>query len=157
MSQTNPTDLNWHIAPQYILTINVRDRDIDAFNHVNNVVYLRWMAEAAWAHSQKLGFDFAAYEARDCGFVVTHHEIDYHRAALADETVYVATWITRNDGRLKLRRRFQMISATHKHTLAMGLTDFASLRLSSARATRMHENYVAGYPIDDAAAAYFND
>ena len=157
MLDTDPTALNWQIAPQHILAIAVRDRDIDAFNHVNNVVYLRWMADTAWDHSKKLGFDFAAYEARDCGFVVTRHEIDYRQAALLGDIVHVATWISRNDGRVKLRRRFQMISERTGQTLAFGMTEFASMKLSSARAVRMHEDYITGYPVDAAAAAHFSD
>ncbi len=157
MQKIDLPELNWCIAPQHILSIAVRERDIDVFQHVNNVVYLRWMADTAWDHSKALGFDFAAYEARDCGFVVTRHEIDYRQAALADDIVHIATWISRNDGRLKLRRRFQMISATTGATLAMGLSDFAAMRLSSARATRMHQDYVSGYERDADAAAHFGD
>ena len=105
------SNLPWLLTPQHVLTLNVRDADIDDFNHVNNVVYLGWMARAAWDHSKALGFDFAAYRARDCGFVVTRHEIDYKAAALADETVHIATWVSFNDGRLRLRPRVQMLAA----------------------------------------------
>ena len=126
-------------------------------NHVNNVVYLRWMADTAWDHSKTLGFDFAAYEARDCGFVVTRHEIDYRQAALSGDVVHVATWISRNDGRLKLRRRFQMISQQTGQTLALGMSDFAAMKLSTARATRMHNDYVTGYSLDVTAATHFSD
>lgn len=155
MTEKNISALDWCVVPQHISSIAVEPRDIDMFNHVNNVVYLRWMAEAGWAHSKALGFDFKAYQARDCGFVVTRHELDYRQAALADDTVHIATWISVNDGRLKLRRRFQMISDTSGATLAMGMSSFASMRLSNARARRMHEDYAHGYPVDAAAAAYF--
>lgn len=155
MTKGDKNALKWCLPPQHITPIAVEARDIDMFNHVNNVVYLRWMAEAGWAHSKALGFDFEAYRARDCGFVVTRHELDYRQAALAGDVVHVATWISLNDGRLKLRRRFQMISETTGTTLAMGMSSFAALRLSTARARRMHEDYVHGYPLDVAAAAYF--
>ena len=56
--------LPWALEPQFILTLDVRPDDIDDFGHVNNLVYLGWMARAAWAHSKALGFDFKAYEAR---------------------------------------------------------------------------------------------
>ena len=54
---------------------------------------------------------------------------------------------SRNDERLKLRRRFHMISEQTGQTLAFGMTEFAAMRLSTARATRMHADYVAGYPL----------
>lgn len=134
------------LPPQFTLSLAVQEGDIDDFNHVNNVVYLNWMARAAWAHSKALGFDFAAYRQRDCGFVVTRHEIDYKAAALADEHVHIATWVSVNDGRLRLRRRFQMLAADGRE-LAQGLSDFAAMKISTGRAMRMHEDYVTGYPI----------
>ena len=155
MSNRDLSKLNWRVPPQHILSIGVRGSDIDMFEHVNNLVYLRWMAEAGWHHSKALGFDFDAYRARDCGFVVTRHEIDYRQAALADDIVHVATWISANDKRLKLRRRFQMISDKTGATLAMGMSEFVTMRLSNAKARRMHDDYVKGYPLDEAAARYF--
>jgi acyl-CoA thioester hydrolase len=154
MNETAPA-LPWLLTPQHVLTLNVRDADIDDFNHVNNVVYLGWMARAAWDHSKALGFDFAAYRARDCGFVVTRHEIDYKAAALAGETVYIATWISMNDGRLRLRRRFQMLAANGRE-LARGMSDFAAMKISSGRAMRMPADYATGYPVDTAAEAVFS-
>ena len=65
-------DSNWLLAPQFVERIDVRDADIDDFNHVNNVVYLGWIARTAWAHSKALGFDFAAYRNRDCGLSLIH-------------------------------------------------------------------------------------
>ena len=153
MSETTPT-LSWLLKPQHVLTLNVRAGDIDDFDHVNNVVYLGWMARAAWDHSQALGFDFSAYRKRDCGFVVTRHEIDYKAAALADETVHIATWVSLNDGRLRLRRRFQML-ADDGRELARGISDFAAMKISSGRAMRMHADYINGYPAIDAAEALF--
>jgi acyl-CoA thioester hydrolase len=101
-----------------------------------------------------LGFDFAAYRQRDCGFVVTRHEIDYKAAALAGETVHIATWVSLNDGRLRLRRRFQMLAGDGRE-LARGLSDFAAMKLSNGRAMRMHEDYATGYPLVAAAEPAF--
>ena len=134
------------LPPQFTLTLAVQEGDIDDFNHVNNVVYLGWMARTAWAHSRQLGFDFAAYRQRDCGFVVTRHEIDYKAAAKAGEHVHIATWVTDNDGRLRLRRRFQILAGDGRE-LAQGLSDFAAMKISTGRAMRMHEDYVSGYPV----------
>jgi len=144
----------WVLPPQYIVSTKVRDADIDDFNHVNNVVYLGWMARTAWEHSKFLGFDFAAFEARDCGFVVTRHEIDYRAAALAGETVHIGTWVSVNDGRLVLRRRFQLLAGDGRE-LARGMTQFAPMKISTARGMRMHKDYVTGYPQIDGVEAAF--
>lgn len=153
---SDPKSLSgWRLPPQYIVSTRVRDSEIDDFNHVNNVVYLGWMARTAWEHSKFLGFDFAAFEARDCGFVVTRHEIDYRAAAMAGEQVHIATWVSINDGKLELRRRFQML-ADDGRELALGMTQFAPMRLSTAKAMRMHKDYVTGYPSVDGAEALFS-
>ncbi len=39
----------------FTLEISVRASDIDEQNHVNNIVYLRWVQEAAYAHWKTLG------------------------------------------------------------------------------------------------------
>lgn len=147
--------MSWLLPPQFCQDIEVRDADIDDFGHVNNVVYLGWMARVAWAASKSVGFDFARYESLDCGFVVTRHEIDYRRAAMPGDTVAVATWIARNDGRLRLRRRFQMVAHKTGETLAFGLTDFACMKLSNGRACRMPDVFAKGYAVDAKAEAAF--
>ena len=154
VSDTAPPPEAFLLPPQFILSLAVQESDIDDFNHVNNVVYLGWMARAAWAHSKQLGFDFAAYRQRDCGFVVTRHEIDYKAAARAGERVHIATWVSVNDGRLRLRRRFQML-ADDGRDLAHGLSDFAAMKISTGRAMRMHADYMTGYPEMAAAETLF--
>ncbi len=146
---------NWLAPPQYLTDRRVRAQDVDDFNHVNNVVYLGWMAYAAWQHSKHLGFDFDAFRQHDCGFVVTRHEIDYRAACFADDTVTIATWITDNDQKLRLWRRFQLVSSATGQTLAFGKTGFASMRISTGKACRMPVDYARGYPVDAPAAAVF--
>jgi acyl-CoA thioester hydrolase len=140
---------NWLVKPQHILTLNVREHDIDDFQHVNNVVYLGWMGRAAWDHSKTLGFDFAAYRRIDCGFVVKHHELDYIAPSFMGDEIHVATWISRNDGRLRLRRRFQMIRALTGETVALGLSDFVTMKISTGKACRMPREFAQGYPTSE--------
>ena len=151
----NADQLFWPVPPQFILSLAVKPGDIDDFNHVNNVVYLSWMARCAWAHSKALGFNFAAFEKHDCGFVVTRHELDYRAPAFADEHVAIATWLVENDKKLRLARRFVMRSIERDVELARGVTRFAAMKLSTGRACRMVDEYVDGYPVDDAALAHF--
>lgn len=39
----------------HIVGLDVQDDDIDAYGHVSNAVYLRWLDRAAWPHSAALG------------------------------------------------------------------------------------------------------
>ena len=75
----------------FLLRVRAEPADIDSLGHVSNLVYLRWVLEAALAHSTAKGLDEAAYKARGQGWVVRRHEIDYVRAALAGDELVVET------------------------------------------------------------------
>jgi acyl-CoA thioester hydrolase len=65
--------------------------DIDQLDHVSNLVYVRWVLEAARAHSAALGWDYDQYRARGTMFVVRRHEVDYLLPVKLGETVAVDT------------------------------------------------------------------
>jgi acyl-CoA thioester hydrolase len=70
--------------------VRVAPADLDANNHVNNVVYIRWVQEAAEAHWRAAaGADLAA----EIAWVVMSHEIEYKKPALSGETLTVKTWV----------------------------------------------------------------
>lgn len=76
----------------YRMPIEVTMADIDGLQHVNNVVYLKWMIQAAVAHSESLGFDFEGFKKHGGVFVVRRHEIDYLRPAFLGEKLLMITW-----------------------------------------------------------------
>jgi len=153
MSKTDPQNF---IAPDpFVLAVDVRADDIDGFGHVNNVVYLGWIARAAWAHSKALGFDFDTYRELDCGFVVTRHEIEYRAACPPEATALVATWITANDARVRLRRRFQICLQGAGTTLAFAMSEFSTIKISTGRACRMPAEFAEGYPAQPALEPVF--
>ena len=142
----DPLTYPWRAANPHILSVEVTAAEIDDFEHVNNVVYLSWMARSAWHHSKALGFDFATYRELDCGFVVRHHELDYLAPCFEGDTIFIGTWITANDARLYLRRRFQMIRAETGQSVAEGLSDFVPMKISTGKACRMPKAFQEGYP-----------
>lgn len=87
------------------LTIEVQPEHIDILNHVNNVVYLGWVQDAAISHWTVL----APLEMQQAMFwVVRRHEIEYLRPSFLGEQLVVTTWIGREvDG---LFERFTHIS-----------------------------------------------
>jgi acyl-CoA thioester hydrolase len=60
---------------------------------VNNLEYLRWMVEAAQAHSDACGWTVARYLANRFSWVVRSHHIDYLRPAFAGEVLTLVTWV----------------------------------------------------------------
>ncbi|MBA0049794.1 acyl-CoA thioesterase [Streptomyces sp. AJS327] len=73
----------------------LRWSDMDAFGHVNNVVFLRYLEEA------RIDFMFRAAREVDSsafggGAVVARHEIDYLRPLVhRHEPVAIETWVTK--------------------------------------------------------------
>jgi acyl-CoA thioester hydrolase len=75
---------------RYEIPIQVRPDDIDELGHVNNVVYLRWVQEAATAHWQARA---TAEDQEALFWVVSRHELDYLRSAFLDTDVVARTWV----------------------------------------------------------------
>jgi len=139
--------ISWDHPDPFVTAFKVGDADIDDFGHVNNAVYVRWINDGAWAHSRSLGLDFNSYRALDAGVVVIRHEIDYVSSAMPGETALVATWVSSNDRRLRLSRRFQICDEASGRTLARAQTKFAIIALSSGRPRRMPPEFADGYPV----------
>ena len=81
-------------VPRHVSYVPLRWADMDAFGHVNNVVYLRYLQEARvdmlFVHAPEQGAEQLAR-----GVVVRRHEIGY-RAPLhfRPAPVRVETWVT---------------------------------------------------------------
>lgn len=141
------TDIDWDFPNAFIYEVIVAPTHIDEFQHTNNVVYLTWMAKTAWEHSKALGLDFAAYRAINRGMVVRRHELDYIAPSHEGDRVKIGTWITGNDAKLRLRRRFQMVNAATSKTLLRGLSDFICVNIETGKPTRMPESFVTAYAL----------
>jgi acyl-CoA thioester hydrolase len=150
MSVANGFDLP---AP-HVIDLEVGAADIDAYNHVNNAVYVTWCDRSAWEHSAALGLPIERCLEIDRGMAVVRTVIQYLRPALLGDVVHVATWIVPVDGRLRVRRRFQIVRLADESTLARAEIEYACIELSSGRPTRwppeFRERYVS---IPEVAAA----
>jgi acyl-CoA thioester hydrolase len=81
------------VTDRFRFPIRAASADIDELGHVSNLVYLRWVLDAATAHSVALGWGHAEYRALGAVFVVRRHEIDYLAPVLADEELVAETWV----------------------------------------------------------------
>src|SRR6266404_9865559 len=84
---------DWDFPNPHVVTLEVVASDIDAYDHVNNAVYLSWFDRVAWSHSAALGVTVARCVAIRRGMAAYRTEIDYVRAAVLADRVLVATWI----------------------------------------------------------------
>jgi len=136
---------SWDLPNPHLVAVDVADGDIDAYGHVNNAVYLRWLDCAAWSHSAALGLAIEDCTRLRRGMAALRIEIDFLRAALPRERVEVATWIVDSDRKLRVTRRFQLRHAIDGTTLARATTQYVCLNLETGRAVRMPAEFSAAY------------
>ncbi len=74
----------------FSLPITVFPADIDQLGHVNNIVYLRWVQEAATAHWHARALP--DWQEKYL-WVVRRHEIDYKKSAQAGDALVAHTWV----------------------------------------------------------------
>src|SRR4051794_22121251 len=144
---------SWDRPSPHVVAIDVADCDIDAYGHVNNAAYLRWLNRAAWSHSAALGVSMADCTRLRRGMAALRIEIDYLRAALPRDRVEIATWIAESDRRLRVTRHFQLRHARDGGTLARAVTQYVCLNLDNGRAVRMPPEFSSAYVAGGPAAA----
>lgn len=137
----------WDFPSPHVVTLEVLPADIDAYDHVNNSVYLSWLDRAAWSHSAALGISLGQCVTLRRGMAAHRTEIDYLRAAVLGDGVWVGTWIVSTDSKLRVERRFHVRRATDGETLARARIDYVCINLDSGRAARMPDVFRHAYVV----------
>lgn len=135
----------WDHPQAFVIELEVQAEHIDELGHANNAVYVTWLEQCAWQHSQSLGLGLSDYRRLDRAMAVLRHEIDYLASAFVGERLQLATWITDSDQRLKMKRSFQLIRPADRQTLLRAQTTFVCIELSSGKPRRMPVEFVEGY------------
>lgn len=136
--------LTWDLPEPFTLDVTVGDEHIDMMRHTNNVVYLTWLEDAAWAHSVALGLGPDEYEAEAHGLVVREHRLRYEAATRFGEVVRLGTWITQVD-RLTLHRRFQFVRVSDGKTVFRAETQYVCVDIAEGRVRRMPGIFLNAY------------
>ncbi|KGL63304.1 acyl-CoA thioesterase [Polaribacter sp. Hel1_85] len=84
----------------FSLTIKVSKEDIDALQHVNNLVYVKWMDKIATTHWNHLTKENPLPQYV---WVVKRHEIDYLKQAVLGDEITVKTWVGETQGITSVR------------------------------------------------------
>jgi acyl-CoA thioester hydrolase len=111
---------------------------VDENGHVNNVVYVQWMQDAAVRHSDSSGCTRATQE---CGstWVVRSHQIEYLRPAFAGDWVEVLTWVS-DFRRVRSLRKYKFVRVADGTILAKGATDWVFVAADTGRPRGIPEN-----------------
>jgi len=133
---------------RHALTITAAADDIDELAHVSNLVYLRWVLDAALAHSAAAGWDHAAYRRLGAVFVVRRHEIDYLVPVVAGDEIVVTTWVDA----WKLAscvRRTELVRAGDGAVVARAATTWAFIGHEGGRPKRIPDELRAAFGAPD--------
>ncbi len=71
----------------------IRRYECDAYSHLNNVNYLRFMQEAAFDASAAVGYDMARYEEINRLWIIRETEIEYLAPVYYNDVLAVKTWV----------------------------------------------------------------
>src|SRR4051812_36162596 len=117
------------MSAEFEIPISVQPADIDELGHVNNIVYLRWVQEAAIAHWRAIA---PAADQEKLLWIVLRHEIDYRQAAHLGDAAIVRTWVG-GASRLKFERHTEVLRAADGVLLAKALTIWCPIDAHSGR------------------------
>ena len=78
-----PRNAAFDFPAPHVIELRVQSEDIDAYEHVNNAVYLSWFDRVAWSHSAALGIPLEQCLSLRRGMAALRTEIDYVLAAVS--------------------------------------------------------------------------
>ena len=131
----------------YLHEVEVLPADIDRLGHASNQVYLRWVLEAALAHSTALGLDEAAYFDRGQAWVVRRHELTYLKPALAGDRLRVETRVASMTFASSVRRT-RIVRLSDGAILLEAATDWVYVELPRGRPARVPVDVRSRFPIE---------
>ena len=122
----------------------IRHDECDAYGHLNNAVYLRYMQEAAFRASADAGLGQAEYEAMGHFWLIRETEIEYLQPLRGGETIHITTW---NEGfrRTMARRHYVFRRAGEDQPAARAWTDWVFLNRTSGRPATILPGIHAAY------------
>ena len=111
------------------LPLAVDPADIDVQGHVNNVVYLRWVQDAAVAHWYALASEADQENLR---WIILRHEIDYKQPARLGDRIVARTWVGAAS-RVRFERHTEILRAADRALLAKALTTWCPIDSRTGR------------------------
>jgi acyl-CoA thioester hydrolase len=100
------------------VTVPVQWGDQDAFGHVNNTVYFRWMESARIAYGHRIGL-FEPLAVQRIGPILASTSCDYRRPVNFPDTIHVGIRLTRI-GRTGLAHELRIVSQEQQAVVAEG-------------------------------------
>jgi acyl-CoA thioester hydrolase len=135
----------WDVNTPFTVRLTPRAGDIDGLKHTNNAVYVQWCEQAAWAHSHQLGLSIEDYVRLDRAMAIRSASYDYLLPTFEGERLTLGTWLQGGDGKLSMRRHFQLLRDSDGATVMRGQWELVCIELDSGKPRRMPPEFIAAY------------
>ena len=117
---------------RFVAHLRVRHYEMDALGHVNNAIYLHYLEQAAWEHSEHLGLSLSRYEELGGIFIMRKLEIDFVRPAVAGDLLAITTWVHEMRG-ARAMRKYEISQADNRQLLVEATALWAWIERATGR------------------------
>ena len=108
----------------------IRHYECDAYGHLNNVNYLRYMQETAFDASAAAGYGQSKYAAMGRYWLIRANDIEYLSPLRYNDVVEIKTWVV-DFRRVTSRRAYEFRREGSDQLVARGFSDWAFLDTGS--------------------------
>lgn len=129
------------MAAVYTHRFTVPESAIDLYGHASNIEYLRWMQDAATAHTASCGWTLDRYRESRAIWVVRKHAIEYLRPALCGDSLELLTWIE-SISDCQSTRRYLLAKAGEQGAVARAETLWVCVDPVSGRPRRVPQEFI---------------
>ena len=124
----------------FLHSVTVIPEHIDPNNHLNNIVYLQWMQDAAIEHVQANGV-FKLTEELGLTWFAKKHTIEYLAQGFLDDEIVVITWVETLT-KISTLRKYHIYRKSDKKLLCKGETLWIMINLEKGRPTKIPQTVV---------------
>ncbi|MCL2005862.1 MAG: acyl-CoA thioesterase [Planctomycetaceae bacterium] len=135
--------------PIYEHHITVLPSDIDENEHANNLCYLRWMNEAALAHSAENGWPTQRYVDFGASWFARKHTIEYLAPSFEGDKLVVRTCVS-DWHNIRSTRVYRFVRIRDDKLIAKAETLWVFVNLSTGKPTRLPREVCDAFVVVDA-------
>ena len=132
---------NYSFETARLTTREIRPDDIDELGHVNNIVYVNWVQEAATEHWRAIA-DQATQEKFQ--WFCSRHEIDYKQQLYLNQDVEIRTWLGLPVG-ARFDRFVDIRASGSAKTSAIAKTTWVLISKASGRPVRIQAEILSSF------------
>ena len=130
-------------SPIFTYSFIVPQSAIDEYGHVNNVIYVQWMQDAAIRHSEAI----VGYKpVENTGWFAREHRIEYLAPAYLGEEIEVSTWLAEVK-RARVHRRYEFIRKEDGKVISKGETIWIYVNLKTGRPIPIPDKALVLFPV----------